>query len=106
MEKGKVIVIFTTVNSVEKADKIALELVNKKLAACVSVVEAFSTYYWQGKIEREREYILKIKTAPEKQNEVLDWLKKNHPYTVPELIVLEAQAFGDYLKWLREYVLE
>ncbi|MHA1615785.1 MAG: divalent-cation tolerance protein CutA [Candidatus Njordarchaeales archaeon] len=106
MEKGKIIIIFTTVNSKEKADKIALELVSNKLAACISVIEAFSTYYWQGKIEREREYILEIKTASEKQNEILNWLKENHPYTVPELIVLDAQAYGDYLKWLREYVLK
>ena len=103
---GGIVLIFTTVNSKEKAKEMALKLVKNRFAACVSILNAFSTYYWQNKIEQEDEYVLKIKTSEEKVGDVIKWLEKNHPYTVPEIIVVRGEAYGEYYKWLNDYLSE
>jgi len=101
---GDINLLFTTVDSKEKAQKLAREIVEKKLAACVSISEVNSTYYWEKKVVEEREYLLIIKTSKEKLEKLINWLKENHPYQVPELIAIEAEAFEPYLKWLKEYL--
>ena len=101
------IILFTTVDNEAKAKELAKKIVEEKLAACVSVFPVESTYSWQGKIcENEKEYMLIIKTLEEKLNQLINWLKEHHPYTVPELITIKAEAFGKYLEWMTDYLLK
>ncbi len=104
MIRKEIAVIFTTVDSEEKAKEIAEKLVQSRLAACVSLMESLSLYYWEDKIEESKEYILKIKTVVEKADKVLEWLKEHHPYKVPEFIIMKAEAFGKYLNWMEKYL--
>ena len=100
-------VFFTTVDDKEKARKIAKELVTNKLAACVSIMPIESTYFWEGELwEGDQEYLLIIKTLEEKKESLIEWLKKNHPYKVPEIISLPAEAYGKYLEWMKETLLK
>lgn len=47
-----------------------------------------------------------IKTLEEKKESLIEWLKKNHPYKVPEIISLPAEAYGKYLEWMKETILK
>ncbi len=50
--------VITTIDKREEADKIAGELVARRLAACVQVLGPVqSTYHWQGKIETAQEWL-------------------------------------------------
>ncbi len=98
------VIVFTTTPTFKDAEKISSVLVEEKLAACVSIIgEATSTFNWEGKIEKEKEYVLMIKTRKSLFNKVLDRIKKLHPYKVPEIIASEV-IFGnpEYLKWIEE----
>ncbi|MCP2521065.1 divalent-cation tolerance protein CutA [SCandidatus Aminicenantes bacterium Aminicenantia_JdfR_composite] len=96
------IVIFTTVNKEEEANKIAKKLVEERLAACVTVLPSGNSFYWwQGKIDNEREHVLIIKTKKDMYKRVEERLRDLHPYKVPEIIALPIiKGFKEYLNWI------
>ena len=100
------IVIFTTCPDEAAASRIARNLVESGLAACVSRVgPVHSTYRWQGAIQDEPEVLLVIKTVSTRYSELEMRLKSLHPYDVPEIIALPvASGSADYLSWLWEAV--
>jgi periplasmic divalent cation tolerance protein len=81
------LVVLTTVDSIETAHKIADALLKDRKAACVNIVpKVESHYWWQGKIESADELLLIVKTRAELLDDVVGIVKKNHTYTVPEII--------------------
>ena len=75
-----------------------------RLAACVSVVAGvLSTYRWEGEVVVEPEHMLIIKTAPSRVEDLRARVLAEHPYDVPELLVLEASGVpAPYAAWLDE----
>ena len=80
----------------------ARALVRGRLAACVTVVPGAASHYrWKKKFERTRETLMLIKTSRRCWPKLLDFLKKNHPYEVPEALMLPvSKGSADYLSWL------
>ncbi|HZN55374.1 MAG TPA: divalent-cation tolerance protein CutA [Candidatus Polarisedimenticolaceae bacterium] len=95
-------VVLTTAGSDEEASKIASALVERGLAACVSVVPGVrSTYRWEGRMLTESESLLVIKTRRERFEAVRRAIREMHSYDVPEVILLEiADGDPDYLAWI------
>src|SRR4029453_7754144 len=95
-------VVLTTAGSDEEASKIASALVERGLAACVSVVPGVrSTYRWEGRMLTESESLLVIKTRRERFEAVRRAIREMHSYDVPEVILLEiAEGDPDYLAWI------
>ena len=100
------IIILTTVGASFDPAELARELIARRLAACVNVVDGLqSIYRWQGKIEHEGEKLLLIKTVEEKVPEVRELVFALHPYEVPEFVVVPiARIEGPYRDWLIESV--
>lgn len=96
--------VLTTVSSKEAAQKIAKNLVEDRMAACVTISAACeSHYWWQGEICRESEYILFIKSRTKLFNELKDKILELHPYQVPEIIALPIfRGYSKYLDWIDE----
>ncbi len=92
----------TTVSKDEIARKLAHSIVEARLAACVNIIpNVRSVYEWQSKIHEDEELILMIKTRREYVPQLIEFVKKNHPYDVPELIELPiTNGNEDYLKWI------
>ncbi|MGH8114179.1 MAG: divalent-cation tolerance protein CutA [Rhodanobacteraceae bacterium] len=88
----------------ETAIRIAHELVEQRLAACVSRLPGVaSTYRWQGKILDDAEVLLLIKTTHERFDAVRARLLELHPYEVPEVIALDiADGHAPYLDWIAQ----
>lgn len=80
----------------------ASELVSQHLAACVNVVPGVTSHYrWAGRLHKDKESLLVVKTRASLLKKVEAWVKKNHPYTVPEVLALPvAGGSRDYLAWL------
>lgn len=100
------LVVLTTTSDMNEADKLAAHIVGNKLAACVQILPSMtSIYFWEGKIEKENEHLLLIKTLPEKYEELDKFIRANHSYDVPEIVAIEAVKVSDgYAKWLGEYL--
>jgi periplasmic divalent cation tolerance protein len=99
----ELILILTTMPDDSRADELATALVEEKLAACVNVHGAMtSTYRWKGAVEREAERQIVIKTTRARLPALEARLKTLHPYELPELIVLRAEAGEAYGQWVSE----
>ena len=98
------IVVFVTVSSRREAKKVIAAVIKAKLVACVNVVPGIeSTYWWQGKVEKAKEFLLIMKTKRTLFKKLVVCVKNNHSYTVPEIIALPITAGNpDYLKWIEE----
>jgi periplasmic divalent cation tolerance protein len=100
------IVVVTTVGDEEQALLIARELVGRRHAACVNVVPGMrSVYRWQGKICRDTEYLLMVKTLAEEYDAVAAAIRELHSYELPEILAFDV-AVGDplFLGWIRDSV--
>jgi periplasmic divalent cation tolerance protein len=99
----ELILILTTMPDDERADQLARTLVEERLAACVNVHRPMtSTYRWQGRIEVEAERQIVIKTTRDRLAEVETRLRALHPYELPELVILDAQASDAYAVWVTD----
>jgi periplasmic divalent cation tolerance protein len=92
----------TTVSTDEVARKLSRSLIEAHLAACVNIIPNIrSIYEWESQIHEDNELILFIKTRREIVPQLIEFVKKNHPYQVPELIELPINSGNtDYLKWI------
>ena len=96
-------VVLTTVPSQEQARLLARSLVEKRLAACVQMHAIESVYAWQGAIEHGDEILLLIKTRRSLYKTLETFIKQQHSYEVPEIIMLPVEAgLESYLNWLGE----
>lgn len=101
-------IVFSTAASAPEAKKIARELVERKLAACVNVAGPISsTYWWQGKVEISDEWLLIIKTSAEQFASVSRMIKELHSYEVPECVAIEiTEGSAEYLEWMTQSLQE
>jgi len=97
--------IITTYPDQMIAEKIAKDSVKAKLAACANITKVRSIYVWKGKIEDMDEFLVLFKTKEEGVNKLKDFIKKNHPYEVPEIVEIAPDYVDpNYLLWLNENV--
>lgn len=92
----------TTSPNEETNRKIAKELLEERLAACVTVSAlSQSHYWWQGRMTTEQEHILFIKTRGSLYGDLEKKILKIHPYKVPEIIAIPLiKGYGKYLDWI------
>jgi periplasmic divalent cation tolerance protein len=97
-------IVLTTFDDPEKARQFARALMERRLAACVNLVENVrSIYRWQGKVQEAPEILLIIKTVEARIEPLRQAFTELHPYELPELVVLEiADGSPEYLGWLGE----
>jgi periplasmic divalent cation tolerance protein len=94
--------VHTTTDSRELALKIARSAVEAKLAACSQVVGPIvSTYRWQGFVEQADEWLILLKTTPERFDELAEHIRGEHTYETPEILAFPVVAGNaDYLRWI------
>jgi periplasmic divalent cation tolerance protein len=96
------IVVHVTVKDVEEGRKIAKAVVKRRLAACVNIIpEIESHYWWKDKLEATKETLLVIQTNQTLLPELAKAVKKNHSYSIPEIIAMPVVGgTRDYLEWI------
>ena len=100
------VVILVTCPNREIAERIGHTLVEERLAACVSLVPGLlSIYRWEGKVCRDAEILLLIKTRRHRFAALARRVAALHPYSVPEILALPVRAGSRrYLEWVGESV--
>jgi periplasmic divalent cation tolerance protein len=85
----------------DHADRLARALVEHKLAACVQVSPIKSFYEWKGEICRDDERLLIIKSKTVLYHDLEEFIVKNHPYEIPEIIMVPiSRGLGKYFTWI------
>jgi periplasmic divalent cation tolerance protein len=97
------IVIISTTDTMEMAQKIADALIQESEAACVNIIPGIrSIYRWQAQVCNDSEFLLLIKSSTEKFEAVRSTIRRLHSYQIPEVLALPITAGdSDYLSWLR-----
>lgn len=106
-------IILTTLPDAEIAGRLAREMVEARLAACVNVLSPCrSIYRWRDgsepgdrleSIQEDGEIPLIIKTTVERYPALETFLRENHPYQIPEILAIDVAAgLSDYLRWAAE----
>ena len=96
--------IYITCKDNEEAEKISKHLLEKRLIACANLHPIRSLYWWQGKIQDDNETVIIAKTLEKNYNKIKEEVKKMHPYDVPCILKIDAEANESYDKWVKEEV--
>ena len=101
MQYEAVLVLVTT-GTADEARHIADALLERRQAACVSIVPGVdSRFWWEGRLDAATESLLIIKTRTSALEQVVASVKELHSYEVPEVIALPIVGGNqEYLGWL------
>jgi len=101
---GEYLQVSTTTSSQEEARRIAVSLLERRLAACVQVLGPIESHYrWQGEVAEETEWLCLAKTEASRFAEVEAAIEELHSYEEPELIATPIVAGSSgYLAWIDE----
>jgi periplasmic divalent cation tolerance protein len=96
------LLVLTTCPGSITAKKIANELVQEKLAACVQVIPGIQSFFrWVGKVDHSEEILLIIKTTSDRYSQLEGRIIALHPYELPEIVTLPINGgLEGYLKWI------
>ena len=99
-----IIVIYCTVPEKKLAENITRLIMKHKLAACVSMIENVkSVFSYEGKVCKEKEHLMMIKTRRENYGKIKLLIEELHVYQIPEIIALPVVDCSEkYLKWLAQ----
>jgi periplasmic divalent cation tolerance protein len=102
----KPLLVLTTVGADFDARALAHTLVEARLAACVNILERIhSVYRWEDRVADDGEQLLIIKTTDLRVDALREELFRQHPYDVPEFVVLPIESTSEaYGAWLLESV--
>ena len=95
------LVVYITASG-ENARDLASALVRDRLAACVNRVSGVeSTYTWDGRVERDTEDLLIVKTRADLFDRLKERVQALHSYDVPEIIAVPVvEGSESYLGWM------
>lgn len=96
------IVVVTTVGDEEQGNELARELVARRHAACVNMISGVRSFYrWQGKLCRDSEYMLVVKTMESEYEKVAETIKELHSYELPEILAFKVSLADEtFLSWI------
>lgn len=105
---NKYILVLTAVSNRDEAEKIALTLVKEHLVACVNISSpVLSIYPWQGKLCKDEEVMLFMKTEMMLYPKVEERVKDLHSYELPEVIAIPIELGSkEYLSWITQNTLQ
>lgn len=100
------LLVTTTLETEADAKRLAKQLVEQQLAACVHVSGPVTSYYrWQGKIEQADEWTCTIKTKVAVFERLSRAISSIHPYDVPEIVATPiSDASASYAAWLDDQI--
>ena len=95
-------IVFCTIDSGDAARRIALQLVEERLAACVNIIDnVTSVYKWEGDLEEDKELLMVMKTSADRLSALMDRIREIHPYDVPEILAWPAENGNPgYVDWV------
>jgi len=100
----KIAIVLSTFSDMKTASEVAEKIVVEELAACVNIIPSLrSIYKWKGKVSKDDEILLIIKTSKKKLKSLIRRIKELHPYELPEIVALSSSnGLKEYLEWVNE----
>lgn len=100
---NKMIMVYTTVDSLIDAERLARKAVSEKVAVCVNIIpQGRSIYIWNNAVDQNNECYLWFKTTVDLQDTLIQWIDKNHPYDTPAIIKIEAETVDSFFAYMNQ----
>ncbi|MGH3903201.1 MAG: divalent-cation tolerance protein CutA [Pseudonocardiaceae bacterium] len=98
------VIVSSTTDSEEAARSLASGVIAANLGACAQIAGPItSVFRWEGEVQIDQEWRVEVKTAADRVPALTDFIKTNHSYDVPEIIVTPITGgSAEYLSWLVE----
>ena len=98
------LLVYMTAASADEAERIAGDLVESRLAACVNVMAPIrSIYSWKGELCRSEEIPFFAKTDDDRFEALAARVRALHSYETPCIVALPvARGDADFLAWITE----
>jgi len=98
----EVLLVMSSLPDQTVAQQLARTLIERRLAACVSVLSPCkSVYRWRGAVECAEEVPVLIKTTAGCYAELESALRALHPYELPEIVAVSVtRGLPAYLDWV------
>ncbi len=105
-ERMAIKMIYMTAGNMDEASRIAKVLVQRRLAACVNIIDGMrSIYEWEGDIQDEREVVMIAKTRADRLPELEETVKGIHSYDCPCIVELAVSGGNNaFLDWVGKQV--
>ena len=103
-DESDTLLVFTNLPDREAALELAHGLIERRLAACVNVLDGCtSVYRWKGDIEEADEVPVLVKTRTARYEELEAAIRELHPYELPEIVAVPVvRGLPEYLEWVAE----
>ena len=96
------LLVYVTCKDAKEAERIGTDLVGRGLAACANYYGGKSIYQWKGRLVRQKETILELKTVQGSYRLVEQRIRKMHSYELPAIIAVPAGLVeANYLRWVQ-----
>jgi len=98
--------VYMTAGSKAEAQKIGKALVERRLAACVNILDNMqSIYRWENKIQQDAEVVLIAKTTDSLVPALIDQVKSMHSYDCPCIVSLPIlSGYPPFMDWVHAQV--
>ena len=99
---AETLLVLTNLPDADSAKRVARQLVEQRLAACVNILPACtSVYRWNDAVESATEVPVLIKTTLARYPDLQAALTEVHPYELPEIIAVPLhEGLPAYLAWV------
>ncbi len=97
-------IVEVTTSGADESERIGKKVVEERLAACANIIPAITSYYWwNGKLEKDAESILLLKTTKKSLDTLIDRIRELHSYENPAIIALPIESGSEiYLEWVEK----
>ena len=102
---NKILLVITTEIERKNAEKISKFLLEKRVAACISLKDISSTYFWGGNIETCNEIEITIKSTIDNREQIINILKAKLSNELPQIIFKEIDSELAYFNWIKRSVI-
>mgnify|MGYP001123642505 CR=1 FL=1 len=91
-----------TAGSREEAERVVDAAIRGRAAACAQITGPItSTYWWRGEVQRDEEYLILLKTAQDRLDDLVRLVREVHSYETPEIVAVPiVGGLADYLDWV------
>ncbi len=105
--KDEYILILTSTDTKKNYKLICEKLLNEKSCACISIIPKMkSLFFWDNKLQKNKEWLLLIKTTSKSYKKIESILLKYHKYEVPEIISFKIdKGYEKYFKWISSEII-
>src|SRR5437879_4059753 len=95
--------LITTLPDRQAGMSLARDVVDRRLAACVQVIDPItSVYRWEGAVREENEVLCLMKVPSDRSAVLAAHVRSVHPYDTPEIVVVDSSFVDErYLAWAR-----